>query len=84
MFPPRHPNSSTAHPATANYSLFFRESDSDSMQTTAVFRSKDTSMIDIFRACRGIDLRIEYGTRSFLLVTSNGSETKQNEMDQET
>ncbi|KAL2847921.1 hypothetical protein BJX68DRAFT_239060 [Aspergillus pseudodeflectus] len=59
MFPPRHPSSSTAHPATANYSLFFRESDSDSMQTTAVFRSKDTSMIDIFRACRGIDLRIE-------------------------
>ncbi|KAL3444755.1 hypothetical protein BJX65DRAFT_282846 [Aspergillus insuetus] len=59
MFPPRHPNSSTAHPATANYALFFRESDSDSTQTTAVIRSKDTSMIDIFRACRGIDLQIE-------------------------
>ncbi|KAJ0420523.1 hypothetical protein BJY00DRAFT_312945 [Aspergillus carlsbadensis] len=59
IFPPRHPSSSTAHPATANYALFFRESDSDSASTTAVFRSKDTSMMDVFRACRGIDLRIE-------------------------
>ncbi|KAL2820690.1 hypothetical protein BJX63DRAFT_428009 [Aspergillus granulosus] len=58
IFPPRHPSSSTAHPASANYALFFQESDSDS-KTRAVFRSKDTSMIDIFRACRGIDLRIE-------------------------
>ncbi|KAL2838037.1 hypothetical protein BJY01DRAFT_251160 [Aspergillus pseudoustus] len=59
MFPPRHPNSSTAHPASANYALFFRESDSGSDETKAVFRSKDRSMIDLFRASRGIDLRIE-------------------------
>ncbi|KAL3468178.1 hypothetical protein BJX64DRAFT_85553 [Aspergillus heterothallicus] len=59
MFPPRHPSSSTSHPANANYALFFRESESDTMGTKAVFRSKDVSTIDVFRACRGIDLRIE-------------------------
>ncbi|KAE8353762.1 hypothetical protein BDV28DRAFT_100824 [Aspergillus coremiiformis] len=41
------------------YSLFFREIDAG---TRAVFRVEDVGTLDVFRACTGIDLRIErYG-----------------------
>ncbi|KAL3472020.1 hypothetical protein BJX99DRAFT_262739 [Aspergillus californicus] len=59
-----------------SYSLFFQESDietdsessesdtssqsSNQSQTKAIFRMQDTSTINTFRKCRGIDLRIEY------------------------
>ncbi|KAL4871226.1 hypothetical protein BDV12DRAFT_194589 [Aspergillus spectabilis] len=53
MFPSAEPTGTSSH---QSYSLFFLESD---CQTKAVFRIKDTNTIDAFRACNGIDLRIE-------------------------
>ncbi|KAL2863738.1 uncharacterized protein BJX67DRAFT_362966 [Aspergillus lucknowensis] len=48
----------STHPATSIYSLFFRESTSQS-QTKAVFQVKDAETIEAFRTSHGIDLRIE-------------------------
>ncbi|KNG87574.1 hypothetical protein ANOM_004055 [Aspergillus nomiae NRRL 13137] len=53
MFP------SASSKSMSPYSLFFREMDAG---TKAVFRIEDASTFDVFRGCRGIDLRIErYG-----------------------
>ena len=51
MFP------SASSKSMSPYSLFFREMDAG---TKAVFRIEDASTFDVFRGCRGIDLRIEY------------------------
>ncbi|KAB8204355.1 hypothetical protein BDV34DRAFT_119626 [Aspergillus parasiticus] len=57
MFPS--PNTKSMTP----YSLFFREM--PDAGTKAVFRIEDASTFDVFRGCRGIDLRIErYGDLS--------------------
>ncbi|KAB8240938.1 hypothetical protein BDV35DRAFT_398160 [Aspergillus flavus] len=54
MFPSANTKSMTP------YSLFFREM--PDAGTKAVFRIEDASTFDVFRGCRGIDLRIErYG-----------------------
>lgn len=54
MFPSANTTSMTP------YSLFFREM--PDAGTKAVFRIEDASTFDVFRGCRGIDLRIErYG-----------------------
>ncbi|OGM49988.1 hypothetical protein ABOM_001387 [Aspergillus bombycis] len=53
MFP------SASSKSMSPYSLFFREMDAG---TKAVFRIEDAGTFDVFRGCRGIDLRIErYG-----------------------
>ncbi|KAE8379940.1 hypothetical protein BDV26DRAFT_290807 [Aspergillus bertholletiae] len=53
MFP------SASTPSMSPYALFFREMDAG---TKAVFRIEDADTFDVFKACRGIDLRIErYG-----------------------
>lgn len=52
MFPSANTKSMTP------YSLFFREM--PDAGTKAVFRIEDASTFDVFRGCRGIDLRIEY------------------------
>ncbi|QMW27916.1 hypothetical protein G4B84_003205 [Aspergillus flavus NRRL3357] len=54
MFPSANTKSMTP------YSLFFREM--PDAGTKAVFRIEDASTFDVFRGCRGIDLRIEYNT----------------------
>ncbi|KAL5334899.1 hypothetical protein BJX70DRAFT_402099 [Aspergillus crustosus] len=51
-----HPSSEPTGASSQSYSLFFQESES---QTKAVFRIKDSVTINAFRACQGIDLRIE-------------------------
>ncbi|KAE8316352.1 hypothetical protein BDV41DRAFT_528805 [Aspergillus transmontanensis] len=57
MFPSANTKSMTP------YSLFFREM--PDAGTKAVFRIEDASTFDVFRGCRGIDLRIErYGDLS--------------------
>ncbi|PLB48307.1 hypothetical protein P170DRAFT_465707 [Aspergillus steynii IBT 23096] len=50
------PSSSEGAIPLAPYSLFFKDIESG---TSAVFRIKDSSMLDLFRGSKGVDLRIE-------------------------